>query len=206
MNISKKTEVLCSSQCPDARRKCVNCPKKNCKLSCSGCTKIYCNISCLRKDMVHHQRTCARFWCVVDKNEKKHGSFNPMPCEGPMRKYICYGCHRIKQLKTKVCENCKNARYCSVKCQKKDWNALHKKTCSTYQAFKSNQKRNEKLTKNRKHLGDKTIEYWSVTKNGNPLPGKYQTQQEAEQARARLNKNKDGNFYAIGEHQMILLS
>ena len=41
-----------------------------------------------------------------------------------------YYFHEGKQTKLKKCKRCKYSRYCSVRCQKLDWNrGLHKEIC-----------------------------------------------------------------------------
>ncbi len=197
-------------QCPETWMKCEVCDKKNCKLSCRICESVYCDACCLNKDIYNHIKMCAWFWCVIDINERGRGGFNQTACESPMRKFICYGCHKIKSRRTKVCENCKTARYCSVKCQTEDWNALHKKACSTYQRIKYSQGKTKKITKRISKNGtipiNKKTLHWGITKNGNTLPKKYPTKPEAEEALTRLEKNKDGAYYVIAEYSLFSAS
>ena len=204
MDNSQNLVIMCSFPLPVAEAKCRVCEKKKCKIFCPGCAKTYCTPSCLMKEVEDHVRMCAWFWCLVDTCEKQRGSLNPIPCEGVAGKHICHGCHEIKQFKTKVCENCKNARYCSVKCQADDWKASHKKTCATLKTFRRNQRSNKKVLNSGVPQGNKTTVYWSIMKNGKSFPKKYQTEQEAQQVWARLENNKDGVFYSIGVHHQLL--
>lgn len=187
---------------PNPKLKCKICHKKNCKLLCPHCNTAYCDSPCTVKDLENHRKLCAKFWCIVDREERKDGHFNPVPCEGLRRKYICYGCHEIKQNKTKLCGNCKHARYCSVECQQKNWEAFHQARCSTYRTFRRTQKRRKKFMQNGAKFPDKEISYWSILKNGKPLPKKYQTKREAIQDLVQLIKNKKDGIYVLGIYHL----
>ena len=192
MNNLKKTRLCFSLRHPQRGLKCKVCKKKNCEFFCPHCKMVYCGSSCVLKDMDNHLKICAQFWCAIDTEERKRGHYNPIPCETLLAKRICFGCHKIKQLKTKLCANCKTARYCSVECQNKDWIAVHQKGCSTYQSFRCARKRKKNLAKN----GVK-IPYWSIIKNGKALPKKYQTKQEATEGLFQVIGRKEDAIYVL---------
>lgn len=191
---------------PKPGLECETCQEKNCRFFCPHCNKVYCSSTCLIIDIKNHQRLCAEFWCVMEIGENNVGHFNPAPCEGHMRKHICYGCHKIKELKTKLCENCQNVRYCSVECQQKDWKDFHKKRCSTYRAFRRTRKMRKKFTKNGAKFPDKEILHWSIVKNGKSLPDKYQTKLEAVQALVQLLKSGEDGIYVLGVNHLVPLT
>ncbi len=198
MNVSKKKYCFVVSHVSTKQIKCLVCNEKDSELFCTDCEKAYCGEICGGKDFQDHMRICAGLWCNVVAEEKKLGRFHD-PCEGRMRKYICYGCCEIKSLKTKICSQCKTARYCSPECQNKDWGAFHKRLCRTYQTTKQRKNLEKKFKKNGMVMKATSDVCWCVLKNGNPLPGNYRTKKEAQTVYDQLEKHKD-SFYAVGNY------
>lgn len=85
-------------------------PKRTCR-----CKEVaYCDDACLEKDRRHVKRECVALLAEQPP---------PPPRQA---KYMCSGCFREKA--TKRCARCKITRYCSVECQRRDWEE-HRKRC-----------------------------------------------------------------------------
>jgi len=82
---------------------------------CSLCKLVYyCSRECQKKDWLKHKEYCKKYREAQKEIEKKS---------------TCSGCKKnFPFLKLQKCAGCKNARYCSEKCQIKDWRK-HTKIC-----------------------------------------------------------------------------
>lgn len=104
---------------------------------CQGCLQIrYCTVECQKLDWGNHKSFCLSH--RYDKKEEKKNTVASVYPEEEKNtvanvehnnesKYTCFFC-KNKCSNIKVCGNCKKVRYCSVGCQKKDWEN-HKSKC-----------------------------------------------------------------------------
>lgn len=90
----------------DKFRMCNNCTKIQQNLDyCSGCCRTwYCNQECQLKDWLYHKFEC----------------------------YVCMNCNLVLEKPAEIlkCQQCKNAKYCSIGCQEVDLEN-HKECCSS---------------------------------------------------------------------------
>jgi hypothetical protein len=92
-------------------QKVCGCCNKAASLTCSQCKSAqYCGQACQKKDWKYHKPSCLKI------KEQKLKELKEINCE------VC------GKPSSKSCSRCKKANYCSIECQKANWNE-HKVTC-----------------------------------------------------------------------------
>lgn len=118
--------IYCSVLCKNKDRRnvpwiCGNCDARinpSHKLMCDACKYMYyCSVKCQKENWSDHKKECKQI-CMERK-------YNP---DSEEAKYTCCLCFKRSIKEMNHCAACKKYRYCSAKCQKKDWPA-HKKIC-----------------------------------------------------------------------------
>jgi hypothetical protein len=129
-------------------RACHNCFKTNKEMSrCGLCLKArYCSKECQMNHWPRHKTTCDRGGKQASSQRCSEvcsaGSSSPIvhqhgnmlaniPTPGS-KLNVCHGCANPRASvsnRLKRCDRCRSVAYCSVQCQRNDWNA-HKKECA----------------------------------------------------------------------------
>jgi len=76
-------------------------------------------------DVIHEEFDSLRLMEEIKKKVKLQSH------KFPHWKSRCFWCNKIEpnNIRFKKCSRCKHSKYCSVKCQRKDWEHEHKKLC-----------------------------------------------------------------------------
>jgi hypothetical protein len=111
---------------------CHTCGKLDGKKVCGGCLNArYCSVQCQKEHWPLHKPFCKKEEKkdeVKVKEKEEDESMIPQikkNGDGPKTIYICQICNKPSKFH---CSRCQGANYCSLTCQKKNWN-IHKKVC-----------------------------------------------------------------------------
>ena len=122
-------------------KKCNNleCKRRRLSIKCPDCWVSYCSRKCRDNDYDHgYQRDCDEILYFKDVFRELNRRRHIVPTYSAQLAWLvsqhdsrcCSKCRkRLPKKELKLCSGCATARYCSKKCQVKDWKRKHKNDC-----------------------------------------------------------------------------
>ena len=118
---------------------CTHCQRPRVKVHCTKCTTLhYCSKKCRGFTTKKEAKLCEEIGTLLDTIRSEHRRTLNLPVLGQQKLALvqseydpkrCSHCERDKR-NLKTCAGCGMAKYCSRKCQLKDWGIKHKDHCT----------------------------------------------------------------------------